>query len=222
MKFLPHFIAVVSFLGILYLIELSKEQTQNRNEEIAEKHILATKANNSIDSINIASKIELETMDLIIQLTDDYEKHQKIGSKLSDKKINELEAKIELDLPTSYKLFLKYFGDGARKVYGNSINKVTQANWLPEIRKNIQEKIEINNEKVNTNSLWCLISKDSNGGAWCWLTSEGNENGEWPLVYYSAQDKKLHHKISNFTEWLKIIVKNKSEIISSLNNIHHK
>ncbi len=223
MKISPYVIAIVSFIGILYFIELNKEQSQEMNNEISEKHALAIKASNTIDSINEASKIEIETMDLIIELTDDYEKHKKIGAKLSDKEISNFEGKMGFNIPYSYKLFLKYFGDGAHSVYKNSISKISQFSWLSEYQKELNEKIEIINDKeVNTDSLLCLMAIDSNGGTWCWLTSEKNKNGERPLVYYNSQDKKLHHKIPNFTDWLKLLVKNKSDVINSLNIDHKK
>ena len=78
-------------------------------------------------------------------------------------------------------------------------------------------KIELVGEKeILANTLLCLMTEDSNGGAWFWLTSEASKNGEWPLAYYSLSDKKLHYKVKNFTEWLKILTKNENEVIRGL------
>ena len=57
------------------------------------------------------------------------------------------------------------------------------------------------------------MTEDSNGGAWCWLTSEKKEN-EWALAYYINQ--KLHFKVENFTEWLNLLTKNGYEVIREL------
>jgi hypothetical protein len=88
---------------------------------------------------------------------------------------------------------------------------------LKEYRKELGNTIELVGEKeIEVNTLLSLMTEDSNGGAWVWLTSENSESGEWPLAYYSLSDKKLHYKVKNFTEWLRLLTKCKSEVIREL------
>ena len=80
----------------------------------------------------------------------------------------------------------------------------------------MNEKIELDKREIKVDSLLCLMSEDSNGGAWCWLTSEETKDGEWPLAYYSLSDKKLHYKVQNFAQRLKILINSKGEVIREL------
>ncbi len=64
--------------------------------------------------------------------------------------------------------------------------------------------------------LYCLMTEDSNGGAWCWMTSAGDEDGEVPLAYYDPSRKKLSYPVPSFSAWLEILVRGKQEVIRSL------
>ena len=160
--------------------------------------------------------------ELIKILITDSKLHQEIGPKLTDAEIQEVEQKLGLSLPYSYKLFLKQFGNGAYWLYMTSIDDIKHFSYLREYRKEHGNTIDLVGEKeIEVNSLLCLMSEDSNGGAWCWLTTENSDNGEWPLAYYSLSDKKLHYKVKNFTEWLRLLTKCKSEVIREL-DVEHK
>ncbi len=83
----------------------------------------------------------------------------------------------------------------------------------------MDSEIELVGEKqIKVDSLLCLMTEDSNGGAWCWLTSEGKDDGEWALAYYSLHDRKLYYKVKDFTEWLRLLVMSKGEVIRELDN----
>lgn len=226
MKFSHYFVLLIAFLSIGFFIRINHINSEEVKTEILEKKAIAIIANNTIDSIKKASYTEVEIMDLIIRLTDDYDEHKNIGKKLSDEKISEFEVKKGFNLPNSYKFFLKYFGDGVKHMYNNpnnSIDQIEKIKWLREYNKSVNDKIEIGNEyKINSSSLLCITEEDSQGGIWCWLTSEKNENGEWPLVYYNINDKKINYKVFSFTEWLSILVDNKSEVTKELNRNYKK
>ncbi|WP_299105640.1 SMI1/KNR4 family protein [uncultured Tenacibaculum sp.] len=153
----------------------------------------------------------------IITLIEDSDLHSEVGATLSDIEVKNIEREIDLELPLSYKIFLKYFGDGGTWIYTQPIDSIKDNFQRKNLRSNLGERIEIVGEKeIETNSLLFLMTEDANGGAWCWLTSEANEEGEWPLAYYSIRDDKLHYKTENFTEWLKTLVLTKSEVIVEL------
>lgn len=163
------------------------------------------------------STTENQMKELIHILNEDSEKHQEIGAKLTYSEIRDVENELGLKLPPSYKQFLKEFGNGAYWLYMNSIDDIKQKNYLYKYRNYLGKTIELIGDKdYEVDSLLCLMSEDSNGGAWVWLTSENNMDGEWPLAYYSINDKKLHYKVENFVEWLKLLTKNKYEVIREL------
>lgn len=208
MKFSSYFTLLIALLGIGFFIKINHIKSQKTNSKIAERKAIATKARQTIDSIQQASQTEIETMDLIIELADDHDQHKKVGKKLSDQKINEIENKIGLSLPDSYKMFLKYFGDGTEQIYNDpekSIGKITRSYWLTDHKKNIGDKIETTGKiYIDSSSLLCLPTENSKDGTWCLITSK--EEDDWSLAYYNHNDQKLHHKVPNFTEWLKMIV----------------
>lgn len=160
---------------------------------------------------------------IIKELLKDTDKHENIGPKLSEVEIKKIENEINLILPNSYRIFLREFGDGAYWVYGQAIDTISNKPfWLNSFRKDLGDVIKIEGTKeINVETLLCLMTEDSNAGAWCWLTEEENLNGEWSLAYYSMSDKQLHYKVENLTEWLKILLESKYEVISEL-DVEHK
>ncbi len=172
---------------------------------------------NKILNSDQVSTMENQMEELIMILIVDSNQHQEIGPKLTDSEIQEVEKELGLSLPDSYKLFLKEFGNGAYWLYMTSIDDIKHFSYLKKYRKDLGNTIELVGEKnIEVNSLLCLMTEDYNGGAWCWLTSENSDNGEWPLAYYSLSDKKLHYKVKNFSEWLRLLTKCKSEVIREL------
>ena len=169
------------------------------------KKILKTNIHTNTELVNIVNAIK-----------EDASKHLNIEEKLTDDEILSIEKKIGKSLPESYKHFLKTIGAGAELIYYQPIDDIRRYNYLNSFRK-LSQEIELVNEKnVPVNSLLCLMSEDSNGGAWVWLTSEKKENNEWSLAYYSIQDQRLHFKVANFTEWLKVLYRSKGEVIREL------
>jgi hypothetical protein len=177
------------------------------------KHIISQKKR----SIEVAKG---DINNIVGTLKHDIKKHKDIGQKLDSKKIAEIESKLGLTLPKSYKTFLQTFGDGAYWLYNSQpIDTLSESKnmFLTNLRKDVPENVPLEGDgEVPANSLVMLMSEDSNGGAWCWLTSQGKADGEWPLAYYQPFEKKLFYKVPNLTEWLRILVENKQEVIRSL------
>ena len=156
-------------------------------------------------------------------LKQDMSMHKDVNSRLTKKEIKEIEIHQGLMLPESYKHFLSKFGDGAYSLYAvdQPINSINQTHQLGEYRKHLSANIETDGfGTFKRESLLCLMTENSNGGAWVWLTSENSEKGEWPLAFYNSEDKKLYYKVSGFTEWLKIATQCKSEVIRELDQSH--
>tara|TARA_R100000789_G_scaffold70412_1_gene65899 strand:- start:1010 stop:1549 length:540 start_codon:yes stop_codon:yes gene_type:complete len=156
-------------------------------------------------------------------LIQDSELHGNIGPKLNENNILEAESELGIALPQSFKLFLKEFGNGADWLYhvDQPINGVAKEygkiHWLGKYRKHLGETIESNGfGSFKTKTLLCLMTENSNGGAWVFLTSENSENGEWPLAFYNMDDQKLYFKVESFTQWIGLAIKCKSEVIREL------
>lgn len=166
---------------------------------------------------------DIEMQELIGLLKEDLKSHENINSKITNQEIKELENDMNIKLPDSYKLFLKEFGNGAESLYHidqpiNGINmKFGAIHWFGKYRKSLGKEIETDGFGIyKKDSLLCLMTENSNGGAWVWLTSQTNKNGEWPLAYFNMNDGKLYYKIKSFKEWIRIATKCKCEVIREL------
>ena len=191
-------------------------ENKKKSDEIKNKMLERNKIAKRIKAIKESSHNKHKISQLLITMLEEFRFHNNVQPILRETEIIEIEKQINLTLPQSYKLFLKYFGDGGNWIYTNSIDSIRNRSWLSDYRNELNAKIELECKEIKVDSLLCLMTEDSNGGAWCWLTSEGNKDGEWPLAYYSLSDKKLHYKVKNFTEWLKILTNSKGEVIREL------
>ncbi len=160
--------------------------------------------------LNIRNKVD----SLIAILKEDIKLHRDIERCATDEEIKMAETDLGIKLPPSYTQFLKEFGNGAYWLYDadqpiNGINrKYGKIHWLGDYRKHLDDEIQSDGfGTFKTRTLLCLMTENSNGGAWCWMTSESDENGEWPLAYYNISDRKLYYKVSDFIEWLDIATK---------------
>jgi len=176
------------------------------------KHISSNKTKNELNNM---SKID----SLIAILKSDLELHKDVEKTVTDVEIKEAELKLGVQLPPSYKQFLKEFGNGAYWLYhvDQSVNGVHQIHWFSEYRNYVPDTVHTDGfGSFESNTLLCLMTEDSNGGAWCWITTEDKENGEWSLAYYNINDEKFYYKVSNFIEWLEIATTCKEEVIREL------
>jgi len=170
-------------------------------------------------------KSELDT--LITIMKSDMHLHKDVADTIGFDAIKAAEMELGVELPSSYKYFLSKFGNGANWLYhvDQSVNGVDKQygsmHRFGKYRK-------LPGDMVNTDgfgtfhkdSLLCLMTDSSNGGAWCFITSENKDTGEWPLAFYNMNDGKLYYKVSGFMEWLIIAVHTKGEVIRVLDKKH--
>ncbi len=214
---LKTFIISTLFVLVIAFLYLKNKDTSKGVEDNVSDKMLFKKAKQQIDSIKQASMIEDTMMDLVIELTDDHSKHKNIGPKLSDIQIKNAENKLSFELPDSYKLFLKYFGDGAELVYQTSISDVKNFTPLISKYKDIDSEIELDEITINTGALVSLTQNNKQDGDWYWITNEANKDGELPLIYYNPKNKTFSNLIDNFPEWLSILVKSKGNLTNDFN-----
>jgi hypothetical protein len=165
-----------------------------------------------------ASTRHLDIDSLIKQLSKDKKDHTEIGPRLSIEEIKSFEERSGFHAPPSFSKFLQEFGDGAYWLYSvQPIDSTSRPFWLKKIRPKLPDVIPSDfSSQYEADSLFCLMSEDSNGGSWCWLTNEKDATGEYPLAYYAQFEKKLFYKVASFTDWLQILVSTKSEVIRNL------
>jgi hypothetical protein len=202
-------LGVISF-GVSLLVKKNKKDSNETRKKMLDRVNQAKK----VDAYRNSSDFQHPISNSIVTLLENFNVHGEVSEKLNDKEIELIEEKLELSFPYSYKIFLKYFGDGGSWVYSQDIDNIQNYSWLGDYRKNLGETIQLEEKVIRVDSLLCLMTEDSNGGAWCWLTSKGSDKKEWPLAYYS--EGKLHYKVENFTEWLKILTETGHEIIREL------
>ncbi len=231
MSLLLYGIVGFASLGIAYLHYKNQKEAEEIKKEMRRKRFMVEKEKNerilkeklekrklyNIQKLKENKYNKYPISSIIIELLEDSDAHTEIEEILNEKEIKEIECKLGFLLPTSYKIFLRHFGDGGAWVYANSIDHIKNYSFLKDYRKSLNATIElVEHEQVQVDSLLCLMSEDSNGGAWVWLTEEEKEDNEWSLAYYSSQHKKLFYKVENFTEWLHVLVKSKNEVITEL------
>jgi hypothetical protein len=145
---------------------------------------------------------------------------------LSDADIQTLVQQSGFTLPPSYLVFLNEFGNGdtidrgSYQIFYQDIDAPDNVWEFSRAHPDAPDLVPVNGgSPVPKSSLFCLMTEDSNGGSWCWLTSEPDAEGEYPLAYYfSGEDdvKRLFFTVPNFATWLEILVRDKHEVIRSL------
>ena len=200
----------ILFLGIYKMVQENKKKSAKIEIRKRQKALEAK----AVKSFNNSEESNHPISNSIITLLESISEHEDVHEKLNSDEIEEIEKQLSLKLPQSYKIFLKHFGDGGSYIFYQSIDAIQNYSWLKDYRDYLGETIQLDNEVIAVNSLLCLMTEDSNGGAWCWLTQERNKNNEWPLAYYI--NNKLNYKVENFTAWLKILSNTKSEVIRAL------
>lgn len=155
---------------------------------------------------------------LVKQLKKDSSQHEGVGYPLTEQQVKAFETRIGLQAPPSFVAFLRQFGNGAYWLYGcQPVDSIDNPFWLRDFRPDAPSMIPLDDgDPVAKDSLLCLMTEDSNGGSWCWLTSEGSAEGEWPLAYYEFIKEELFYKVESFDHWLSLLVKHQQEVIRTL------
>lgn len=157
--------------------------------------------------------------ELIAELKSKPTMHQKVGAPLTDEEIAQLEERSGFRVPPSYRVFLREFGDGAYNLYDTQpVDSFRSPRWFRDYKFRadlLGESLQLDGGgNIPKDSLFCLMTEDSNGGAWCWLTTESDEQGECPLAY--LMEGTLYCKVPSFTEWVRALVVGKQEVIRTL------
>jgi hypothetical protein len=176
------------------------------------------KKKTTVDEGSKGKALSTDISSIISQLSSDTNKHTKVGKKLTLQQISDFEKHTKFQVPPSYATFLMEFGDGAYWLYGcQPIDSTQTPTWFKNFHSEVTHvEIGNNNEDIPIESLFCLMAEDSNGGAWCWLTSKRNAEGEYPLAYYASAENKLVYEVENFTKWLSLLVNEQDEVIKIL------
>lgn len=195
-------------------VKLLAHRNKKKSEETRKRMLDRVNQAKRVEEFRNSKDFQHPISNSIINLLENFHHHKEVGKRLNEDEIKAFEERLKLNLPESYKIFLKYFGDGGSWVFSQCIYSVQEYYYLHETSESLGETIELDGEFIAVNSLLSLMTEDSNGGAWCWLTAENKK--EWSLAYYSMQDQKLHYRVDNFTEWLNLLTKDGYEVIRGL------
>jgi hypothetical protein len=202
-------------LGIIsFGVSLIAGKNKKKSDETRKKMLKKVDQAKNIERFKSSSDSKHPISNSIINLLENFDVHFKVGEKLNEEEIQAIETILHLKLPGSYKIFLKYFGDGGPWIFSQGIDNIRNYSYLKDYNKSLKQTIQLEEQTINVDSLLCLMTEDSNGGAWCWLTLEQRKDNEWALAYY--RDQKLYYKVENFTEWLKLLTKEGAEVIREL------
>ena len=211
-------VLLILAMGFVYL--KNKDASKSIEHNVSDKTLIKN-AKQQIDSIKQSSFVEDTMMELIISLADDYDKHKNVGAKLSDIEIEKIEEKLNLTFPESYKLFLKYFGDGADLVYNIQVMKTSEATYITNQFKDLSEELSAEDETIQSSSLLSLTKKNNNEIAWYWVVDQSLEDNEWSLACFNSKNQSIEYTVENFTKWLEFLVKSKNNVVTELQNLEN-
>ncbi|TCP24379.1 SUKH superfamily protein [Tenacibaculum skagerrakense] len=211
-------VLLILAMGFVYL--KNKDASKSIEHNVSDKTLIKN-AKQQIDSIKQSSFVEDTMMELIISLADDYDKHKNVGTKLSDIEIEKIEEKLNLTFPESYKLFLKYFGDGADLVYNVKVMKTSEATYITNQFKDLSEELSTEDETIQSSSLLSLTNKNNNEIAWYWVVDQSLDNNEWGLACFNSKNLSIEYTVENFTKWLEFLVKSKNNVVTELQNLEN-
>jgi len=192
-------LGIVSALVVVFRIRNEKE-----TKDILKKKAVREKSKKLLLKFQNSSDFNHPISKSIVKLLENYHIHQNVNDTLNDEKIIKIENRLQIKLPKSYKIFLKYFGDGGDWIFCQYIDSINRGGYLKEFDtfNQLDDYLFLENEKIKKSSLLSLMIEDSNGGKWVWLTNEIKKDNEYPLAYFIGN--KLHYKVKNFTEWLSV------------------
>ena len=74
----------------------------------------------------------------IVNLLENMDVHDRVGEKLNEEEIKSIEKKINFKLPESYKIFLKYFGDGGYWIFSQAIDSIQNYSFLKDYNESLK------------------------------------------------------------------------------------
>ncbi|AQS94676.1 hypothetical protein BXQ17_11595 [Polaribacter sp. BM10] len=200
-------------LGIFSaLVIILKNQNDDDSVKIEKKKVVREKSRIMLQKFKNSEDINHPISYVIIKLLENYHVHENPGKVLTNKEIAGIEDKLNLRLPKSYKIFLKYFGDGGDWIFTQNIDSIQKGGFYKtyDYHNQLKKSVYLEAEKIKTTTLLTLMVEDSNGGAWCWLTHEDKKDNEWAIAYF--MEGKLYYRVENFIEWLNVVASN-NEVI---------
>lgn len=144
----------------------------------------------------------------------------------SSEDIDKTEAGIAHPLPDSYKQFVGRFSNGAYLFGVQEVSAVGDGNQQIVAIQNIgrvgageaEEVISFREGGETRYGNLVPFSLDSNGNEWCFIVEPGRPSNEYEVAYLDTDGWKLYGRLSGFTEWLLILVREQDEVIRTLYN----
>jgi SMI1 / KNR4 family (SUKH-1) len=128
------------------------------------------------------------------------------------------------ELPDSYKAFVSKFSNGAYLFEVQEVSAVGDGN--PQIAPiqnidrigegNPEQRIPFREGGETRYENLVPFGLDANGNEWCFVIEGKPPGNEYAVAYLDTNERKLYGKLSGFTEWLSILVKERDEVIRTL------
>ena len=129
----------------------------------------------------------------------------------TERDLEQTEAALGRALPPSFRRFLRGFSNGAYLFEIQEVSAVGAGNpqigaiqdALPHvISASPDTEVRLDSGGAVLISSLVPFSLDHNGNCWCFLTSQEEPDGEYPVAYYDDEHEKLYGKLSGFEAWL--------------------
>jgi SMI1 / KNR4 family (SUKH-1) len=127
-------------------------------------------------------------------------------------------------LPDSYKQFVGRFSNGAYLFLVQEVSAVGDGNPQIAAIQDIErigegqadEVIPFREGGETRYGKLVPFGLDANGNEWCFVIEPGRPGNEYDVAYFDTSGRKLYGRLSGFTEWLSILVREKDEVIRTL------
>lgn len=138
--------------------------------------------------------------------------------------IERTERELNFELPVSYREFVSKLSNGAYLYGVQEVSSVGDGNHqiypIQHLYKQLNiaapfQKVTISDNKDILLSELVPFSLDHNGNAWCFIGDQLIK-GEYRVGYLNRENYQLYGVLANFTEWIKILINYKEEVIRQL------
>jgi hypothetical protein len=163
------------------------------------------------------------SIDTLIEQLGTEGEHETYPSATSEE-IDKTELATGHPLPDSYKEFVGHFSNGGYLFGVQEVSAVGDGNQQIAAIQNIDrinageadEMIPFREGGETRYGNLVPFSLDSNGNEWCFIVDPGRPGNEYEVAYFDTDGRKLYGRLSGFTEWLSILVREKDEVIRTL------
>jgi hypothetical protein len=136
--------------------------------------------------------------------------------------VEKTEAAIGHPLPESYRQFVTQYSNGAYLFELQEVSAVgggnTQIMAIQDITREGESDETIPFRDGGETRYGNLIpfGLDANGNEWSFVVEPGRPENEYDVAYLDTSGRKLYGKLSGFSDWLSVVIREQDEVIWAL------